>query len=228
MTDSATLLGNEALEKVSVRPPRSSVLALMGLHLMVYRSRSSIIMLLYVVLVMVGSFWVGWNDLFFITTSVIAMVSGLQGFVGLSFNENVDRFYAMLPVGRVDVVNARWLEAGIYMMVALGLDIFFVAGVSGVGGGELRIIVSSLSVSVIALILAGPISVCLRGMVGIVTFFLSYCFANVLIWGVLNFDPVSDALHETYMGWWVLAVLVLVAVLVSWWLTRRIYEGREH
>ncbi|VEG29208.1 Uncharacterised protein [Actinomyces howellii] len=181
-------------------------------------------MVAYMLIVGVSMFVLDLSD------AVSGILLGSMVIVGLSSSllEGTDdrRLLAALPVNRAQVVNAWWLVAGIALATFLGLVVMEELGKRGsVGQAELWMVLEIAGGAVafpvfMALAVRGPRRYLL---------WLAYLVVSVVPVALLSFiGPVRHWLvSDSPLRWALLAPAALVIV-VSWWLSHRIYARQDH
>lgn len=231
MTDSATLLGNGALEKVSVRPPRSPVLAIMGLDLMIYRGRNGLLLLAFLVLAAGYLFWIERLESLFSVILVMGIAGGLQNV--MNRGESQDRLCAELPASRAVIVNCWWLEGGLSLALSSALNTIIFGLFL-----EIRywwVFVELSLVAQLSMIALGiPIFICFGKVRGTFIMFFALMIEGVIAGFCSNFLNVDEVV-ETIVNFsggssdlFILLSLLAIVVVLLWWLSHRIYERQDH
>ena len=201
---------------------RSPVLALLGLGLAPVRSRRVLWVLGYVLVVSVLAPVLDLPVVAYATVGSVCLVLGLSGVLWPTADSR--RFLAALPVSRAQVVNAWWLGAGLWSTVCLGGLVV----VSFLVGQPVWVALLGAAVETVAASLALPVFL---GGLSLRRYLLWFGLLVVSVVLVVLLSSVGPVRHwlvsDSPLRWALLAPAALVVV-VSWWLSHRLYARQDH
>lgn len=158
---------------------------------------------------------------FMLGAGVVGSLLGL-----LTGRPEMERLYAALPVGRADIVNAHWM-AGVLCLAGVAIiDALAVMAFPGAHAGKAAVVFLAVQTAMVALGI--PILMRFGQMAGFFIWHVAVTAIGAVLFLLLSFEPIREAVLGAMVGRLLGAVLLLGVLLGLWALSHRIYARQDH